>query len=148
MAGAGGGVRPSAAGGDLTEVPVTLSVFGASPAPAVAVVRHRNLASRLGRATLGLVIAWLLAFPAVFLPVLHFVLVPGFVIGGVVLAAQRLREDRTLARVEGTCPRCGVALDATPGGRFRLPRAVQCVHCKNTLTVTAVDASPGGHPLA
>jgi hypothetical protein len=116
------------------------------PAPAIAVVRHRSLASRLGRAGLGLLIAWLLAFPAIFLPVLHFVLVPGFVIGGMVLAAQRLREDRTLARVEGTCPRCGATFDAAPGGRFRLPRAVQCVHCKNTLTLTAADAPASGAP--
>jgi hypothetical protein len=126
-------------GGSIA-VPVTLTIFGASPVAAVAVVRRRSLASRLGRAGLGLAIAWLLAFPAIFLPVLHFVLVPGLVVGGVVLAAQRLREDRTLARVEGRCPRCGASVDATPGGRFRLPRSVQCIHCRNTLTLMAADA--------
>src|SRR5215475_5533429 len=109
-----GGERPASTVLDGTSrVPVTLAVFGANPVPAVAVVRHRSLASRLGRAGLGLAIAWLLAFPAIFLPVLHFVLVPGFVIGGIALAVVRLREDRTLARVEGTCPRCGAALHAT-----------------------------------
>jgi hypothetical protein len=139
--------RPPPAAGDFTEVPVTLTVFGATPVPAVAVVQRRSLASRMGRAGVGLAVAWLLAFPAIFLPVLHFVLVPGFVIGGVVLAAQRLREDRTLARVEGTCPRCRAALDATPGGRFRLPRSVQCLHCKNTLTLAAA-AAPASEPPA
>ena len=133
---------------DLTEVPVTLEVFGANPVPATAVVRHRSIASRLGRAGVGLGIAWLLAFPAIFLPVLHFVLVPGFVIGGVVLAAVRLREDRTLARVEGTCPRCRAALDVTPGGRFRLPRSVQCPHCRNTLTLAAAAARGSETPPA
>jgi hypothetical protein len=122
-------------------MPVTLTVFGASPTPAVAIVWRRSFASRLGRAGLGLAIAWVLAFPAIFLPVLHFVLVPGFLIGGVVLAAVRLREDRTLARVEGTCPRCRAPLDAAPGGRFRLPRLVQCRQCKNTLTLAAADTA-------
>ena len=139
---------PSTVADDLTEVPVTLAVFGASPVPAVAIVQRRSLASRLGRAGLGLGIAWLLAFPAIFLPVLHFVLVPGFLIGGVVLAVQRLREGRTLVRVEGACPRCRAALDMTPGGRFRLPRSVQCLHCKNTLTLAAVDASGTASPSA
>lgn len=138
--------RASTGGDGLTAVPVTLTVFGASPVAAVAIVRHRSLASRLGRAGVGLGFAWLLAFPAIFLPVLHFVLVPGLLLGGVVLAAQRLREDQTLARVEGRCPRCGATLDATPGGRFRLPRSVQCVHCKNTLTLTATDALRGEGP--
>ena len=131
---------------DTTRVPVTLAVFGASPVPAVAFVQRRTLVSRVGRAGLGLAVAWLLAFPAIFLPVLHFVLVPGLVIGGIVLAVHRMREDRTLARVEGHCPRCGASVDATPGGRFRLPRSVQCLHCKNTLTVAdpLVGADPPG----
>jgi len=79
---------------DTTRVPVTLAVFGASPVPAVAFVQRRTLVSRVGRAGLGLAVAWLLAFPAIFLPVLHFVLVPGLVIGGIVLAVHRMREDR------------------------------------------------------
>src|SRR5262245_27668130 len=118
---------------DTIEVPITLEVFGAPPTPATATVRHRSLATRSGRAALGLAAAWLLAFPAIFFPVAHFVLVPGFLVGGLVLAVIRWREDRTLVRVRGTCPRCGVALELTPEGRFRLPRPVQCVHCKNEL---------------
>src|SRR5262249_51289099 len=130
---------PSTLPADSLAVPVMLTVFGASPVAAVAVVRRRSLGSRVGRAGLGLAIAWLLAFPAIFFPVLHFVLVPGLVIGGVVLAVKWLREDRTLMRIEGRCPRCGASVDATPGGRFRLPRSVQCIHCKNTLTMTGAD---------
>jgi hypothetical protein len=140
--------RASPGDSDLTRVPVTLEVFGANPVPATAVVRQLSIASRLGRAGVGLGIAWLLAFPAIFLPVLHFVLVPGFVIGGVVLAAVRLREDRTLARVEGTCPRCRAGLDVTPGGRFRLPRSVQCPQCKNTLTLAAAATHGSETPPA
>jgi hypothetical protein len=99
------------------------------------------------RAALALGIAWLLAFPAIFFPVVHFVLVPGLVVGGVVMGVMLLREDRTLARIRATCPRCGAALDLAPGGRFRLPRPVQCVHCKNELTLTAAD-TPEGQRLA
>jgi hypothetical protein len=135
------GERDASRPGDLIGVPVTLTVFGAAPAAAVATVRHRSLASRVGRAATALGIAWLLAFPAIFFPVAHFVLVPGLVVGGVVLAALRLAEARTLARLQGVCPRCGVALDLTPGGRFRLPRSVQCVHCRNELTLAALAAA-------
>ena len=129
------------ASGDATEVPVSLSAFGASATSGVAVVQHRNLASRAGRAGVALGIAWLLAFPAIFLPVAHFVLVPALIIGGVVLAAMRLAETRTLARVRGVCPRCDARLDLTPGGRYRLPRVVQCVRCRNELTLAARAAA-------
>jgi hypothetical protein len=132
--------------GEALEVPVTLGVFGARPARALAIVHRRSLASRAARAGLALGVAWLLAFPAIFLPVLHFVLVPGLVVGGVVLAAMQLREDRTLARLRGVCPRCAAPLDLTPGGRFRLPRMVQCGHCRNELTVAAADAGGSGTP--
>jgi hypothetical protein len=132
---------------DAFEVPVTLSVFGASSARGVATVRYRTLASRVRRAALALGAAWLLAFPAIFFPVVHFVLVPGLVVGGVVVGVMFLREDRTLARIQATCPRCRAALDVSPGGRFRLPRPVQCVHCKNELTLAAV-ATPEGRRLA
>jgi hypothetical protein len=129
--------------GDAFEVPVTLSVFGASPARGVATVQCRTFASRVRRAALALGAAWLLAFPAIFFPVVHFVLVPGLVVGGVVMSVMFLREDRTLARIRATCPRCEATLDLAPGGRFRLPRPVQCVHCKNELTLAAVDTPEG-----
>src|SRR5262245_7721964 len=119
--GSRGEQSPSTLPDDGVAVPVMLAIFGASPVAAVAVVRRRSLAWRMGRAGIGLGIAWLLALPAIFFPVLHFVLVPGLVIGGVALAALRLREDRTLTRIDGRCPRCGASVDTTPGGRFRLP---------------------------
>lgn len=134
------------ADGDTFEIPVTLSVFGASASTGMATVRRRGLASRARRAALALGVAWLLAFPAIFFPVAHFVLVPGLVVGGVVLAVIRLREDRTLDRLRATCPRCGATLDVTPGGRFRLPRPVQCVHCRNELTLAPVDTLEGRRP--
>ena len=136
----------SAPGGDAAEVPVRLEIFGAPATEGVATVLNRSLASRARRAALALGATWLLAFPAIFLPVLHFVLVPGLIIGGIVLGALRLREDRTLARLRGTCPRCGTTLDLAPGGRFRLPRSAQCVHCKNQLTLGAVTGPAGQDP--
>lgn len=129
------------AGGGMTEVPAMLSVFGAPATPAVATVQHRSFASRAGRAAVALGVAWLLAFPAIFLPVAHFVLVPGLIVGGVVLAAMRLAETRSLARVQGVCPRCQARLDLSPGGRYRLPRAVQCTRCRNELTLAAPAAA-------
>lgn len=125
------------AAGDTVEVPATLSAFGAPPGEAVVSVQHRSLGARVGRAALALGVAWILAFPAIFFPVVHFVLVPGLVVGGVVLAGFRLTEAQTLARVRGVCPRCHATLDLAPGGRFRLPRVVQCGGCRNELTLAA-----------
>ena len=106
-------------GGDTTEVPVTLSAFGAPPAAAVVSVQHRSVGARVGRAAMALGVAWVLAFPAIFFPVAHFVLVPGLIVGGVVLAGMRLAEAQTLARVRGVCPRCHG--DAGPGAGRPVP---------------------------
>jgi hypothetical protein len=132
--------------GDTTEVALSLTVFGAPPMAAVATIQHRSLASRVGRAGLAVGVAWVLAFPAIFLPVAHFVLVPGLIVGGVVLAVMRLAETRTLARVRGVCPRCKATLDLAPGGRYRLPRRVQCAECRNDLMLTAPGSDEDRRP--
>jgi len=59
----------------------------------------------------------------VFIPIAHFVLVPGFLVAGPILGWMRYRQDRAMLHVEGACPACNetmrVELDA--GERLPLP---------------------------
>lgn len=82
-----------------------------------------------------------------FVPVLHFVLVPSLLLAGVALAVTRLRAHRSLVQVEGACPRCNVARTRPASGRFRDGRKVHREECGAQLEVRA---SPTGssEPLA
>lgn len=106
------------------QCPASLEIFGASPTPVVVTVVPQLLGRRIGRALLAMAIFLLLAVAAVFIPLAHFILVPGLVITRVVVAASKLREDRRLTRVQGGCPRCRREMDVAPGGRFRSGRTL------------------------
>jgi len=86
---------------------------------------------RVRRAVLGLLACWAAACGALFVPVLHFVLVPSLLIAGPWLALTRLGERRTVLGVEGPCPACGGAIAARPGGGAT--QEVRCTHCRRSI---------------
>jgi hypothetical protein len=95
----------------------------------------RDAGQRTRRALLTWLAAWGLAIVAVFLPVLHFVLVPLLVVGGPLLALSRLRERVSVLEVSGVCPGCGVA-QRQPLNTGAQPRlAFRCGACRREITV-------------
>jgi hypothetical protein len=85
----------------------TLNYLGRPDQPAELSVLVRDAGQRTRRAILTWLAGWGLAIAAVFLPVLHFVLVPLLLVGGPLLAFQRLGERASILEVRGTCPGCG-----------------------------------------
>jgi hypothetical protein len=131
-----------------TEVAASLTAFGHPPRPALALIVEQAPGQRFARTLAGLGTFWGLALGSVFIPVAHFVLVPTFVVGGIVMAVKRAREDRRLLRVRGACPRCGAVQDLQPGGRFVDGRSFDCPKCHGNLTLAARpaerDPAPSG----
>jgi len=117
------------------EVEAELTAFGYDPSPTTAVVIEQPPGTRSGRVLGGLGMFWGLALASVFIPVAHFVLVPTFVVGGIVIAVKRAREDRRLILLRGACPRCGAAQEFRPGGRFADGRSFDCPKCHGTVTL-------------
>lgn len=124
------------------EVPASLSAFGASPQPARVSVRTPTPGQRLTRAARALVTFWAVAAGCVFLPVLHFVLVPTFAVIGLVMGAARLRDQQTVTRVHGECPRCGREQDFASGNRLAATWALDCPACHTNLQLTVDGAVP------
>jgi hypothetical protein len=85
---------------------------------------------------------WALALGGLFIPVAHFILVPTFVVAGIVVAIKRAREDRRLLLLHGACPRCGAAHEFKPGGRFATGRSIDCPKCHGTLTLVTGESAP------
>jgi hypothetical protein len=121
-------------------VPVRLTAFGAAPASAAATVLHQGAGQRTKRALTGLGMFWGPATLAVFIPVGHFILVPTLLVGGIVFAAVRLRENDRLVAVRGSCPRCHAEQDFPAGGRFRSGCTIDCPRCHTRLTLNTDDA--------
>src|ERR1700737_3050655 len=132
----GGGGDPIAT---ETEVPAQLTAFGPSPQPVVAVIIEQAPGQRVARTLGGLGMFWGLAVLSVFIPVAHFILVPTFLVAGIVMAIKRSREDRRLLRVRGACPRCGAVQELAPGGRC--VDGPKC-HGNLTLVTTARESAP------
>jgi hypothetical protein len=125
-----------------TEVPAQLTAFGHPSQPAQAVILEQAPGQRFARTLAGLGMFWGLALASVFIPVAHFVLVPTFVVAGIVLAVKRAREDRRLLLVRGACPRCGAVQELRPGGRFVDGRSFDCPKCHGNLTLATASAAP------
>jgi hypothetical protein len=113
-------------------VPVRLKLFDFPITHAAATVRHYDTGERVRRALKigGILLA--LACVTVFIPIAHFVLVPGFFLASIVFFLRRLSESRKIVRVHGPCPRCSTEQDfeidkAPLSGEIELT----CVSCRN-----------------
>jgi len=78
---------------------------------------------------------WGLAIAAVFLPVLHFVLVPALLLGGPILALQRLGERVTVLDVSGNCPGCGAPQKQSLKRKAQPRLEFRCDACRRAIGV-------------
>ena len=120
----------------MPQRPASLTIFGASPSPAVVDVTTASPGQRFARAARSAAVLWAFAVGFVFVPGLHFVLVPTFLILGLIAGLRQLRATEVVAGVHGTCPRCGREQDFTAGNRLAPTWPLDCPLCHNTLTLT------------
>jgi hypothetical protein len=123
------------------EIQASLTAFGHPPSRVTAVVIEQTPAQRLGRTLAGLGMFWALALGGLFIPVAHFILVPTFLVTGIIVAVKRAREDRRPVQLRGACPRCGAAQEFKVGGRFATGRSVDCPKCHGTLALLADETA-------
>lgn len=121
------------------EIPISLTAFGFEPRAATALVAEQSTAERVGRAFAGLGMFWAMALGGLFIPVAHFILVPTFLTGGIILAVKRSREERRLLAVRGACPRCGADQAFKAGGRFADGKSLACPACHGTFSVATPE---------
>jgi hypothetical protein len=117
---------------------VPLKGFGASPTQAHLVVENLTTGQRVRRAGIALAAGGALAVIALPIPLVHFVLVPGALLLGLIFAAMRLNHRQVIRSAEGVCPYCGTHQRLGLAGRvFRLPREVFCEKCRRPLDLGA-----------
>lgn len=126
----------------MTEtVDVTLQIRDSTRAPTHSTleVAHLGAGVRARRAATRLFICWALAGVSVLVPLLHFVLVPGFFIAGFVLAALAFRAAVEVRSPKVPCPKCA---QQTPveAGTTGWPVTIWCAGCGTTFFARPVEA--------
>ena len=121
-------------------VNATLSGFGTPATAATLVVERLTPGRRLGRAGAALGLGVAAAAVAIPIPIVHFVLVPGSLLAGLIFAVSRVSQRDIVRSAEGACPFCGARQRLGLAGRkYRLPRRVHCSSCGQEL-----DLDPTG----
>ena len=124
------------------EQPVTIVIQDSARQPTRGAVKVSPLSAgaRVGRSIKTLLILWAVALGCIPLPGLHFVLVPGFFISGIVFAVLRSRASVVLDEKALTCPKCGKPVPVE-AGTTGWPAKVLCNECSSRLVMTPREAA-------
>ena len=90
---------------------------------------------RARRALKFLGIYWGLALCSIVLPVAHFVLVPGFLLGGPIAAYFVYQKKERIAGGEGQCPECNSFLPLAQS-HVHWPISDLCAQCQKEIKIT------------
>jgi len=90
------------------------------------------------RALKTFLLFFLIASVCVFIPIAHFILVPGFLIGGIVAAKRRWNKDREGIDAKGDCPACNNHICINLEKNAELPQWHDCPECGDALELQVV----------
>jgi hypothetical protein len=117
----------------------TLAGYGKTTGEASVVTVRHGAAARLVRAVSGLAPVWLAGLLAIFIPIAHFLLVPGFGVLGLWVFWRRWTTRESVHSTSGTCPDCGHEQKFDLAGQWQPPHHVTCQHCQRSLVLAAAD---------
>ncbi len=92
---------------------------------------------RKKRALKALLGYWLLAILSLPIMIAHFVLVPGFLLAGILVASKRWKTEQEAESAEGCCPSCGNRICLALDKKNELPQWHDCPECSEPLELRA-----------
>lgn len=97
------------------------------------------------RALKSLMVFWTIAALCILIPIAHFILVPGFFIGGIIVASHKWKTEEEGIDATGACPACDNKICIKLDKNADLPQWKDCPECADPLElrVTAEMNSPG-----
>lgn len=85
------------------------------------------------RAIKALLLFWAIATVCVLIPIAHFILVPGFLIGGIIAAKRRWNKSEEGIDAKGMCPDCENNICINLDKNAELPQWHSCPECSDAL---------------
>jgi hypothetical protein len=92
---------------------------------------------RMTRAAIRLGACWAAAGVTLFIPLAHFVLVPGFLLAGPIMAVSAYRTEQARELARGTCPVCKETVEIRLEAADNLPKWSYCPKCNAPLQLVA-----------
>jgi len=89
------------------------------------------------RALKSLMIFWAIATLCILIPIAHFILVPGFFIGGIIVAKRRWEVEEEGIEATGSCPACHNNICIKLDKNAELPQWKNCPECTDPLELQA-----------
>jgi ABC-type Fe3+ transport system permease subunit len=121
---------------DTTEKLVTIRASLEKPATTGTVkIVTWNAKERSRRALKTLGICWGIGLFCIIMPLVHFVLVPGMVIAGVVLFLRISGQESQVLGGEGVCPECKKTFRIAKAAN-RFPMDELCEHCRAGVSIS------------
>ena len=123
----------------VTRIPVEFAYFEQAQPATASILEHARV-DRMRRAARAWAGCWGAAVVAVFLPVLHFILVPSLLLGGPLYAMVMMRERVTVLGADGACPACGAEQHPRmkTGASDRME--FRCDSCRRALVIKLPEA--------
>ena len=101
-------------------------------------LRTYSGSERKARAIKTLLGFWALAVLSIPIIIAHFVLIPGFLIGGIVMSSKRWKTEKEAESVSGVCPACGNEITINLEKKGDLPQWQYCPECNDSLELDAL----------
>lgn len=98
------------------------------------VVKGFGKSARMWRAIKALLICWFIAAFCILVPILHFVLVPAFLLVGVFMFFHQMSVTTHLISGSVRCPSCQNEMSLKPMA-FDWPKREICTNCRSDLTL-------------
>lgn len=127
-------------------IPATLAGYSDRPTMATVTVDQFDRRRRLRRAFQGLAIAWGAAAASAFIPIAHFLLVPGLLLFGLYLFVHRFGTQVMAHGATGVCPDCGADQSFELPSKWHPPHDVTCGTCRRGLVLRGA-VSPAARQL-
>jgi len=90
------------------------------------------------RALKSMMVFWAIAALCILIPIAHFILVPGFLIGGIIVASRRWKLKEEGIKAAGSCPACHNEICIKLDKNAELPQWKDCPECADPLELQAV----------
>jgi len=136
----------------MMTVPASLAYPGKPDGTVEVDLIPRPRDQRIVRTLVGLGQCWGLAVVAVFLPVLHFILVPALLLAGPFVARSRWLEHASVRKMRGVCPGCGHSIEVALRQSARPELPFRCPDCGRPLTLRIdprlIESAAGGETPA
>lgn len=111
--------------------------------PGVLHVALFDQAARNLRALKILGLLWGLAIVSIFIIILHWVLVPGFLIAGPIMAIRKRKVAIEIEKAGGICPACSEEITLQMEADDTLPKSTYCPKCNHPLQLLPSITSSG-----